>query len=277
MYSAEISRTTPTAYAFLVDQSTSMNEGMHSGVTKAQFVADVLNRTLRDLIIRCTREDGVRDYFDVAVIGYGGDGVHNALTGALAQEFFNPISVVADNTLRVEERARKIDDGAGGLVEQSVKFPVWLDPQANGSTPMQAVIGECARIVAAWSSAHRDSFPVTVLHISDGVTTDGDPEHNASILRSLSTNDGETLLYNVHVTGEDVEPTRFPRMESQLPDAHSKSMFRMSSTFPDHIRAYAQDAHGETLAVDARAMMMNADAERLVMFIDIGSRPAAMR
>ncbi len=277
MYSAEISRTTPAAYVFLVDQSASMNERMQAGMTKAQFVADVINRTLRDLIIRCTREDGVRDYFDIAVIGYGGDGVHNALGGVLSHESVNPISMVADNTLRVEERQRKIDDGAGGLVEQSVKFPVWLDPKCVGGTPMRDAIGECARIVASWSSAHKESFPVTVMHITDGETTDGDPEHNASILRSLSTNDGETLLYNVHVTSQDVEATNYPRMESQLPDNYSKSLYRMSSTFPDHIRTYAHDAHGVSLPDDARAMVMNADAEQLVRFIDIGSRPATMR
>ena len=277
MYSAEISRTTPTAYIFMVDQSFSMTYLMPNGATKAQFVADVINRTLRDLIIRCTREDGVRDYFDVGVIGYGDGGVRNALGGALSQNWVNPISVVADNTLRVEDRQRKIDDGAGGLVDQSVKFPVWLDPAANGGTPMQSAIGECARIVASWSSSHPDSLPVTVMHITDGDSTDGDPEHNASILRSLTTNDGETLLYNLHVTSEDVESTRYPRMESELPDNYAKSLFRMSSTFPEHIRSYAQDAHGVTLPDDSRAMVMNADAEQLVMFIDIGSRPAAMR
>ena len=50
--------------------------------------------------------------------------------------------MVADNTLRVEDRQQKIDDGAGGLADQSVKFPVWLDPGAAGGTPMQPAIGE---------------------------------------------------------------------------------------------------------------------------------------
>ena len=97
MYSAEISRTTPTAYIFMVDQSFSMNYLMSNGATKAQFVADVINRTLRDLVIRCTREDGVRDYFDIAVIGYGDGGVRNALGGALSQNWINPIIMVADS------------------------------------------------------------------------------------------------------------------------------------------------------------------------------------
>jgi hypothetical protein len=40
---------------FLIDQSGSMDEKMETGGTKAQFVADVLNKTLYELIIRCTR------------------------------------------------------------------------------------------------------------------------------------------------------------------------------------------------------------------------------
>ena len=60
MYNAEISRSQPTAYLFLVDQSGSMSDQMASASrSKAQFVADVLNKTLRDLIVRCTRDEGV--------------------------------------------------------------------------------------------------------------------------------------------------------------------------------------------------------------------------
>jgi hypothetical protein len=62
-----------------------------------------------------------------------------------------------------------------------------------------------------------------------------------------------------------------------LTDDYSKLLFRMSSTFPDHIRQYAQDAYGLVLSPDSRAMVLNADAEELVKFLDIGSRPAAMR
>jgi hypothetical protein len=37
-YSAAISRATPTAFMFLIDQSGSMEEKMETGSTKAQFV-----------------------------------------------------------------------------------------------------------------------------------------------------------------------------------------------------------------------------------------------
>ena len=277
MYEAEISRSNPAAYVFLVDQSASMGERMAGGQTKAEFVADVINRTIRDLVVRCTREEGVRDYFDLAVIGYGGSGVRNAFTGQLSRQWVHPISTVADGTLRVEDRRKLVPDGAGGTVEQLVKFPVWVTPTASGGTPMQEAVAVCARLVADWSNSHPSSFPVTVLNVTDGESTDGDPLNNSEVLRSLVTDDGAALMYNVHVTELDVEPIRFPSNEAALPDEFARLLFRMSSTFPDHIRDYARDAYGINLSADSRAMIMNADAEQLVRFIDIGSRPANMR
>lgn len=65
--------------------------------TKAQFVADVLNRTFMNLVTWCTKSDGLRDYFDIGVIGYGGATAQNPLAGQL----LNPISALEANPLRV--------------------------------------------------------------------------------------------------------------------------------------------------------------------------------
>lgn len=136
-YQAPIQCSNPTARLFLVDQSGSMSDRMASSEkTKAQFVADVLNRTLMDLVTRCTKADGVRDYFEIGVIGYGAQGAQNALQGALSGRILNPIGAIEANPLRIETRKRKAADGAGGVVEQSVNFPVWYEPLSSGGTPM---------------------------------------------------------------------------------------------------------------------------------------------
>src|SRR2546423_6080786 len=71
-YQAEISRENPTCFLFVIDQSGSMDEITESGRSKAAFVADVLNKTLYTLVTTCSKADGVRNYFDVGVIAYGG-------------------------------------------------------------------------------------------------------------------------------------------------------------------------------------------------------------
>src|ERR1700693_2695632 len=142
-YSAELSRTNPTCFIFLIDQSSSMAEpfGAQPEKSKAQGVADGINRLLHNLVLKCAKSDGIRDYFHVGVIGYGGR-VAWALGGQLAGQKLLPLSVIANNPLRVEQRTRKVDDGAGGLVEQKFKFPVWFEGGEGGRTPMCPAVTE---------------------------------------------------------------------------------------------------------------------------------------
>lgn len=276
-YQAAIQRSDPTALLFLVDQSRSMEDRMAgSERTKAQFVADVLNRTLANLIVRCRKSDGVRDYFNVGVLGYGGDSVTNGFHGVLSQTTLQPISVVEANPLRIEERKRKVDDGAGGLVEQLTKFPVWFEPKADGGTPMRAAIMAAAEALAGWCDAHPRSYPPTVLHVTDGDSTDGDPEELADTLRQFQTEDGNVLLLNLHVSSQAGQPVQFPASENALADQYAKLLFRMSSQLPEHLVRVAQEK-SIAASFESRGFMFNAEAEQIVNFFDIGTRPSQLR
>jgi hypothetical protein len=57
-YQAEISRVHPTCLLFLIDQSASMADELEAGVSKAIFLADVLNKTLMELVIQCRKAEG---------------------------------------------------------------------------------------------------------------------------------------------------------------------------------------------------------------------------
>ena len=72
----------------------------------------------------------MRRYFQVGVIGYGA-GVGPALGGNLAGQELVWIDDVYANPTRVEDRIRKVSDGAGGLIELPIKFPMWLDAVAE--------------------------------------------------------------------------------------------------------------------------------------------------
>jgi hypothetical protein len=98
-------------------------------------VADAINRLLQNLVLKCAKEEGVRDYFYVGVLGYGTK-VGPAFTGPLAGRDLVPINEVGNMPARVEARTRKVDDGAGGFVDQTIRLPIWFDPVANGGTPM---------------------------------------------------------------------------------------------------------------------------------------------
>ena len=276
-YSAPIQRSAPTAFLFLVDQSGSMSDPMASSEkTKAQFVADVLNRTFMNLVTRCTKAGGVRDYFEIGVIGYGNGAASNSLHGTLSSQVLNPISAIEANPLRVEDRKRKVDDGAGGIVEQTVKFPVWFEPQANGGTPMCEAIRTAGVVLAAWCDSHPESYPPTVLHVTDGESSDGDPEALAETLRQFSTHDGNVLLLNLHVSAQAGTPVSFPASENSLPDQYAKLLFRMSSQLPEHLVKAVQEK-GNPTSSEARGYVFNAEASEIVDFFDIGTRASQLR
>jgi hypothetical protein len=272
-YSAEISRDNPTCFFFVIDQSGSMSDKMATGKAKADFVADVLNKTIYTLVTDCRKgADGVRNYFDVGVVCYGGSGVGPGLGGALSSDIIHPITLVAQTPLRVEDRTQLKDDGAGGVLEVRVKFPVWFDALCFGGTPMCAGLTKVAEAVVAWADAHPNSYPPTILHVTDGESTDGDAERVASALRQISTNDGECLVFNLHVSTQQGETIEFPNSDRTLNDKYAELLFRMSSILPPHVAKFATN-EGYRIAESARGFMFNADPKAITKFFEIGTRP----
>jgi hypothetical protein len=271
-YQAEISRDNPTCFLFAIDQSGSMDEKTESGRSKAQFVADVLNKTLYTLVTNCSKADGVRNYFDVGVIAYGGSSVGSGFRGSLSGGIIHPISTIGDNPLRIEERVKKVDDGAGGVIDQKTKFPVWFDPTNSGGTPMREALTKTLEVVADWCDTHKSSYPPTVLHVTDGQSTDGGPEEVAAALHQISTDDGQCVLFNLHITAGGGQEVVFPTSESGLVDEYSRMLFRISSPMPGHLAKFAGDK-GYSISDGSRGFIFNGDPRCIVDFFEIGTRP----
>lgn len=278
VYSAEISRNNPTCFFFLIDQSTSMDDKISANKTKAEFLADVLNKTFSTIITRCTKDPtGIpRDYFEIGVAAYGYEGVYPGLSGELSQAYIYKLSEIYEKPLRIEERSKKIDDGAGGLVEQKIKFPVWFEPKSHGNTPMCDAINQVNQQITNWVSNHPNSYPPTIIHVSDGESTDGNPEKVAESLKQIHTNDGPVLLYNLHVDVIEGKPIAFPSSDSKLPNDHAKQLFKMSSTIPDNqYLINAAIERGFSIDSESKFFFYNADMEFIVNFFEIGTSPSA--
>ena len=271
-YSAEISRANPTCILFLVDQSTSMEDpfGGESGKIKAEGTADALNRLLQTLVFRCAKGETILDRYFIGVIGYG-DSVGWALGGALAGQALVPVGEIGRNPLRVEQRSKKVDDGAGGLVEQTVKFPVWFEPVADGYTPMCEALRLAREAVFDFVSRCPGCFPPIVINVTDGEANDGDPEPVADDLRDIASDDGNVLLFNVHISSVDERPIQFPDDENQLPDEAARLLFRMSSRLPPDMAAQARSM-GAGIGECSRGFVFNADLVSVIQFLDIGTR-----
>jgi len=276
-YTAEISRVNPTAFVFLIDQSASMADafGASTDKTKAGGTADAINRLLQELSIKCAKEGGVRDYFHIAVIGYGAR-VAPAFSGKLRGRELVPIGEVAVSPARIDKRVRKEADGAGGVLERTVKFPVWFEPMAEGGTPMTAALTRAKTVVEAWLAQHPGCFPPIVINITDGESTDGDPSRVAEELKLQTSADGPVLLLNAHLSSEAGRSIAFPDNDANLPSDHARLLFKMSSFLPRYMQEILAQ-QGRLTSDGMRGFVYNADIVEVISFLDIGTRTSDLR
>jgi hypothetical protein len=224
---------------------------------KAEAAADAINKLLMSLVLRCTQNvnEGARNYFDVGVIGYGGyRGPGPCLRGARTGHELVSMRDLANNYLRVEDRTRMVANEDGHQVETKVKFPVWFEPLAEDGTPMLEAVELACGILRPWIDAHKRSYPPIVINITDGEPNE-DPTPAASTLMALGTDDGNVLLYNLHL--------------SEL--AATPLLFQMSSLVPPRIQEELK-LEGHSIEPGARGFVFNSDAVALIQFLDIGTR-----
>lgn len=272
-YAAEITRRNPACFLFLIDQSSSMaqpfgerpvGEPGDAPLTKAEGVANALNDLLRSLVITASKSDGIRNYFEVGVIGYGAS-VGFAWGGGLQGYEIVPIRDVSEFFVRVEE-----DSDAGA------PKPVWIEPVAKGSTLMCEGIRLAQRVLENWAYRNHGSFPPVVVHITDGEATDGDPGPLLEQLTQLRTGHGPVILFNVHLSSSrSAAPTSFPDTAQGLPDAFARMLFEHSSPLTPFMRTVAWE-NGQILTEQAKAFVLNADPSSMVLAMEIGTRPGKL-
>jgi hypothetical protein len=153
-------------------------------------------------------------------------------------------------------------------------LPIWFEPVADGLTPM------CAALDLAWSFVSDfivrtpACYPPLVINITDGEATDGDPEPHADLIRQLASDDGNVLLFNVHISSSQATKIEFADRPEVLPDDYARLLFRMSSKLPPLMLGLAK-AEGYHITEATRGFVFNADLVSLIRFLDIGTRVSA--
>lgn len=241
---------------------------------KAEFVADVVNHTLHDLVIRCTKTEEIRNYYYVSVIGYGRR-VGPAFGGPLEKREQVSIAEVADYPLHIKTSYKRVPDGAGGWVEIPVRCPVWVQPVADGMTPMCEALAEVKDILQSWLSEHPRGFPPTVLHLTDGESSDGNPIQLGQQIISLKTDDGPVLLFNCHISSHRGSKIEYPTDEASLADGYARTLFQISSPLPRSFLSAAAQL-GVTAVESSRGFVFNADPSSIVQFYEIGTSLTGM-
>ncbi|NOX48741.1 MAG: VWA domain-containing protein [Chlorobi bacterium] len=282
LYDAEINRKNPSAILFMIDQSASMGfeKQFYKGEDKtfAQIVADMVNEMLNELIGRCTKSEGVRDYFEICVLGYGGTDNKTAIIlweGSLKGKKWVSISGLKKNAKYEKRTYVKNIRGKTKITEMDV--PYWFKAVAKYGTPMGAAFDKAHELLNNWikDKKHENSYPPVVINITDGAQTDcndSDLVEAAQRNQVLNTKDGHVLVLNCHIATNS-NSVIFPISENELSgDKYSKMLFQMSSVMP---QVFSQDI--SKLRNDAdifsgyHGMAYNANMDVLFNLIDIGT------
>ena len=283
-YSQEISRDSKGVFIFMIDQSRSMNKPFSKDadgrqISRAEVVADAVNRTIEELVNRCMRDEGVRDYFDIAVIGYGRTNRPEfCWQGSLAGRRLVSVSEVAQHAELVETQI--VTNVRGKAVTERVVVSSWIKPIAEDSTPMNGALRLVHATLHEWIGRNPHSYPPVVINITDGMANDVDTDAEllgtAQAVTSLKTTDGNTLLINCHIADGTQDQVVFPETIADLPaDPYARLLFDMSSELPGRHRAIISELFERELkTASMRGVAFNADAIALVKLLDIGTRPA---
>lgn len=278
-YTAQITRNTPTAFIFLIDQSVSMRRTTSlNGETMslAEAVARIVNHQINELVLRCVKMGDTRHYYDIAVIGYG-EKAYSGWQGELeGRDFVSPEELknhpYTKIVTRKETRTRK------GLQIKEVEQVQWVSARHDGSwTHVHKAFEKTKTLLDSWLAEHHehDCYPPTIINVTDGVfngTTREELIQQANELKAMFTNDGNVLLWNIHITPDHLEQILLPVSKDEVKaDKYSELLYDMSSLLPERYNRPISDLRGDNTNERHVAMTTNTDMSTLIQLMDIGT------
>ena len=279
-YTAQITRNTPTAFIFLIDQSVSMQKYTTlygEEMPMAEAVARIVNHQLNELVLRCVKGSETRDYYDIAIIGYG-ENAYSGWKGELEGRDFVKPSELKEHpykkiTTKKETRTRK------GVKVVEVEEVQWIEAEATqGWTRVHLAFEKAKGLLDEWMEKHhdKDCYPPTIINITDGEFNGATKEYvlqQANELKSMFTNDGNVILFNIHISANKAVCVTCPASKDEVSfNSLATTMYEMSSLLPmrysDRIADLRKDG---TPNNRYRAMSINADMSTLIQLMDIGT------
>ena len=279
-YTAQITRNTPTAFIFLIDQSVSMRKYTTlygEEMPMAEAVARIVNHQLNELVLRCIKGSETRDYYDIAIIGYG-EKAYSGWKGELEGRDFVKPSELKEHpykkiTTKKETRTRK------GVKVVEVEEVQWIEAEATqGWTRVHLAFEKAKGLLDEWMEKHhdKDCYPPTIINITDGEFNGATKEYvlqQANELKSMFTNDGNVILFNIHISANKAVCVTCPASKDEVSfSSLATTMYEMSSLLPmrysDRIADLRKDGTPNNRYT---AMSINADMSTLIQLMDIGT------
>lgn len=281
MYEKDITRNSRAAIVIAIDQSSSMSGKIEINgwsQSKAEAVSMVTGRLIEELLLRSRRDNGYRDYYDIALVGYSENNVYPLFGEEL--EFY-PITTFAAASRDISRISYTLPHITIDKSQVSVceEVPMWVKPRSQGNTPMYKMLNRVTKLVSEWCAKkeNSESFPPLVFNVTDGEASDASYDmlqSAAKRLRSTGTADGNTLLINIHLSS-DVrhQPIIFPT-PLEVPDSirYATLLMEMSSIAPERFHDHIKQRRSRFSEPPYVAMSYNSSISELIAMLNIGTR-----
>ena len=283
-----MSRANPGLMVFLVDCSASMTfpllhsaNDKNKSISKFQAAATILDSVLFQCTTKCASEDKYKDYVDFVILGYG-DNVFSPISKISTSEY--PISVN-----KLDSSYASVEEFSENELDETNSPLKWINQDSvGGSTAMKKAFVMAKKIIQDWVEKHPDSYPPVLLNISDGMANDlpldkedSDVVDYSSLIelcndiKKIQTNDGDTVIGNIHLSDRKVTAVKFPGSVDKVLDVEDPSapmLFEMSSTVP---APWLEKAQGFGLKIEqgGKFYIYNSDLDTFISFFKFGTDP----
>ena len=276
-YSARVTRNSPAAIVIMIDQSGSMATAYQNGICRAQTVVNIVNELLQDLLFKCQKENGVKNYFNIMVFGYG-EKINLLWESDLKDKKWVIVQDLKDNIIDIhrDEAERITPFGVKKYIKERYK---WISKNSTGkSTKMKEAFKYCQSALEEWTLINEDSFPPMVFNITDGKPTDIGNDFDLWLstcksLTSTGTKDGNTLLFNILLTpgNELIMPT--VTQSETIVDTYYRAMLLGSSELPVAMRPIAARVfeNQKLLNEMTRCLIINSTPSSILGMLNIGT------
>lgn len=281
MYQQSITHIHRTAVIIAIDCSLSMQNWTHlhhTRMRKMEAAALIANFAIDEIAVRATRGNEVRNYYDVAVIGYSGDGAEVIIGNEY--NHLTDIKTLFERTPQPVCYNIEQYDCNGERVTTPITLHEWVKPKACGSTPMYEALTLSKSLISDWcdNPHNRISTPPLIINISDGGCSDADNDDIIDIakdIQEIGTLDGATLLVNIYLATEgnnDNKSIVFPSLEEYSSDDQEELLlYNISSTLPQELEPILHKLTGYKRDGWCKCFARNASICEILAMADIGT------
>ena len=230
-------------------------------MTMAEAAARIVNNQINELVLRCVKMSDTRHYYDIAVVGYGVK-AYSGWQGELeGRDFVSPEELKNHPFTKIV--TRKEVRTRNGVQVKELEQVQWVSARHDGSwTHYHEAFDYAKKLLDDWMEEHhdKDCYPPTIIHITDGEFNHATKEEvmqKANELKSMFTNDGNVILFNIHFSANS------NRLLNRFSD-----IIRIQ--FPLFIKYFAENT---VPALEAPASSMCIDPDHSSRYNDDTSRP----